>query len=90
MKPESEQINQPRKLEAEMKKVVITHAKRTPIGSFNGSLSPFSASELGSIVIKSLIEESRIDVKSIDEVIMRNGLTSGMGQAPARQAAIFA
>ncbi|MBK6915640.1 MAG: acetyl-CoA C-acetyltransferase [Ignavibacteriales bacterium] len=73
-----------------MKKVVITHAKRTPIGSFNGSLSPFSASELGSIVIKSLIEESRIDVKSIDEVIMGNVLTSGMGQAPARQAAIFA
>lgn len=73
-----------------MKKVVITHAKRTPIGSFNGSLSQFSASELGSIVIKSLIEESRIDVKSIDEVIMGNVLTSGMGQAPARQAAIFA
>lgn len=73
-----------------MKKVVITHAKRTPIGSFNGSLSQFSASELGSIVIKSLIQESRIDVKSIDEVIMGNVLTSGMGQAPARQAAIFA
>lgn len=73
-----------------MKKVVITHAKRTPIGSFNGSLSQFSASELGSIVIKSLIEESRIDVKSIDEVIVGNVLTSGMGQAPARQAAIFA
>ena len=73
-----------------MKKVVITHAKRTPIGSFNGSLSQFSASELGSIVTKSLIQESRIDVKSIDEVIMGNVLTSGMGQAPARQAAIFA
>lgn len=73
-----------------MKKVVITHAKRTPIGSFNGTLSTFSASQLGSIVIKNLVEESGIDISLIEEVIMGNVLTAGMGQAPARQAAIFA
>ena len=73
-----------------MKKVVITHAKRTPIGSFNGSLNGFSAQQLGSIVIKSLLDESKIDTSKIDEVIMGNVLTAGLGQAPARQAALFA
>lgn len=73
-----------------MKKVVITHAKRTAVGSFNGSLSSFSAQQLGSIVIKSLLEESKIDSSKIDEVIMGNVLTAGLGQAPARQAALFA
>ena len=73
-----------------MKKVVITHAKRTPIGSFNGSLNSFSAQQLGSIIIKSLLDESKIDSSKIDEVIMGNVLTAGLGQAPARQAALFA
>jgi acetyl-CoA C-acetyltransferase len=73
-----------------MKKVVITHAKRTPIGSFNGILSSFSAPQLGSIAIKALLEESKIDKNLIDEVIFGNVLTAGLGQAPARQAAIFA
>lgn len=73
-----------------MKKVVITHAKRTPIGAFNGTLSSLTAPQLGSIVIKSLIEESGLDISLIDEVIMGNVLTAGLGQAPARQAAIFA
>lgn len=73
-----------------MKKVVITHAKRTPVGSFNGSLSSFSAQQLGSFVIKSLLEESKIDANKIDEVIMGNVLAAGLGQAPARQAALFA
>jgi acetyl-CoA C-acetyltransferase len=73
-----------------MKKVVITHAKRTPIGSFNGSLSSFSAPQLGSIAINAVLEESKIDKILIDEVIMGNVLTAGLGQAPARQAAIFA
>ena len=72
-----------------MKKVVITHAKRTPIGSFNGSLSSLSSPQLGSTVIKSLIYESKIDTGIIDEVIMGNVLTAGLGQAPARQAAIL-
>ncbi len=73
-----------------MKKVVITSAKRTPIGSFNGSLSSFSAAKLGSIAIKAVVDDSRIDVDLIDEVIMGNVLTAGQGQAPARQAAIYA
>ena len=73
-----------------MKKVVITNAKRTAIGAFNGVLSSFSAPQLGAAVIKALIDESKIDPGVVDEVIMGNVLTSGLGQAPARQAAIFA
>jgi len=73
-----------------MKKVVITSAKRTPIGSFGGALSTLSASQLGSIAIKSVIDDSGINSKLIDEVIFGNVLTAGQGQAPARQAAIFA
>ena len=73
-----------------MKKVVITHAKRTPIGAFNGSLSNFSATQLGSIVIKALLDEYGIKPENIDEVIMGNVITAGLGQAPARQAAVFA
>ena len=73
-----------------MKKVVITNAKRTPIGAFNGSISSLTAPQLGSIVIKSLIEESGIDSAIVDEVIMGNVLAAGLGQAPARQAAIYA
>ncbi|MGE5353485.1 MAG: thiolase family protein [Acidobacteriota bacterium] len=73
-----------------MKKVVITHAKRTPIGSFNGALSSFSAPQLGSLAIKALLDESNLDKNLVDEVIMGNVLTAGLGQAPARQAAIFA
>jgi acetyl-CoA C-acetyltransferase len=73
-----------------MKKIVITSAKRTPVGSFNGALSSLSAAQLGSIVIKSLIDDTKIDVNLVDEVIMGNVLTAGQGQAPARQAAIYA
>lgn len=73
-----------------MKKVVITSARRTPIGSFNGSLSSLSASQLGSIAIKAILDESKISSDIIDEVILGNVLTAGIGQAPARQAAIFA
>jgi len=73
-----------------MKKVVITSAKRTPIGSFGGSLSSLSAGQLGSIAIKGILEDSKISPDLIDEVIMGNVLTGGQGQAPARQAALFA
>lgn len=73
-----------------MKKVVITHAKRTPIGSFNGALSGFSAPQLGSLAIKAVLEESGLDKNIVDEVIMGNVLTAGLGQAPARQASIYA
>jgi len=73
-----------------MNKVVITSAKRTAVGSFNGSLASKSAAQLGSEAIKAIIEDSKIDVNIIDEVIMGNVLTAGLGQAPARQAALFA
>lgn len=69
---------------------VIVAAKRTPIGAFNGSLSTFSAAELGSFVIKSVLETSGISADQVDEVIMGNVLNAGMGQAPARQAALKA
>ena len=73
-----------------MKKVVITSAKRTPIGSFGGSLASLSAGKLGSIAIKGILEDSKISPDLIDEVIMGNVLTGGQGQAPARQAVLFA
>lgn len=69
---------------------VILSASRTPIGAFMGSLSSFSAPELGSIAIKSAVEKSGISTDDIQEVIMGNVLTGGVGQAPARQAAIYA
>ena len=73
-----------------MKKVVITSAKRTAIGSFNGALASFSSGQLGSFAIKAILEDSKIDPLQIDEVIMGNVLMGGQGQAPARQSAIFA
>ncbi len=73
-----------------MNKVVITSAKRTPIGALSGSLSSLSAAKLGSIAIKGVIEDSKIDPSEVDEVIFGNVLTGGQGQAPARQAAIYA
>ena len=68
----------------------IISAKRTPIGSFQGLLSSFKAPELGSMVIKAILSENNLDKEDIDEVILGNVLSSGIGQAPARQAAIFA
>lgn len=73
-----------------MKKVVIVSAKRTAVGSFGGSLSGFTAAQLGSFAIKGVLEESNIQHDLVDEVIMGNVLTAGQGQAPARQAAIYA
>jgi acetyl-CoA C-acetyltransferase len=73
-----------------MKKIVITSAKRTPIGSFGGSLSAFTAAQLGSFAIKGVLDDSKTEPEQIDEVIMGNVLTAGTGQAPARQAALFA
>jgi|SRR3990172_103952 len=70
---------------------VILSAVRTPSGKFQGSLSSFTANQLGSIVIKSLIERSGLNkLDDISEVIMGNVVSAGLGQAPARQAAIKA
>jgi len=73
-----------------MKKSVIVSAVRTPVGSFLGSLSSVPAPRLGGIAIKEAIKRAGIDASNIDEVIMGNVLTGGEGQAPARQAMIYA
>ena len=70
--------------------VLIIDGKRTPVGSFNGGLSTINAPELGAVVIKELVNNSQIDPYQIDEVIMGNVLSAGLGQAPARQAALRA
>lgn len=73
-----------------MKKAVIVSAKRTAVGSFNGALAAYSSAQLGSFAIKSILEDSKIDPTIIDEVIMGNVLMAGQGQAPGRQAALYA
>jgi acetyl-CoA C-acetyltransferase len=73
-----------------MRDVVIASACRTPIGSFNGSLSQLSAPRLGSIVIREAVRRAGLKPDRINEVIMGCVLSGGVGQAPARQAAIFA
>ncbi len=71
-----------------MGKPVIVDAIRTPIGRFMGGLSSFTAPQLGAKVIKSVIERNKLDAEAIDEVIMGCVLQAGLGQNPARQAAI--
>lgn len=71
------------------KKVVIVSAARTPIGSFLGALSTVPAPKLGAIAIKGALEKINLDPKEVDEVLMGNVVQAGVGQAPARQAAIF-
>ena len=73
-----------------MKDVVIVSAVRTPMGSFGGSLSSVSATKLGSVAIKGAIEKSGLSLDDIQEVFMGNVLQANLGQAPARQAAMFA
>lgn len=73
-----------------MRDVVIVAAGRTAVGSFNGSLAPLKASDLGTTVIKGLLERSGISAEQIDEVILGQVLTAGCGQNPARQASINA
>ena len=72
------------------KDVVITGVARTPMGSFQGVLSTMSAPSLGSIAIQAAIKESNLKPEDVDDVIMGCVLPAGMGQAPARQAAIGA
>lgn len=73
-----------------MQDVVIVAATRTPIGSFHGALAPLSAVELGSMVIRSLLEKTNLAPEQIDEVILGQVLTAGCGQNPARQTALRA
>ena len=73
-----------------MKEVVIVSAVRTPVGSYLGSLSSLKATELGAIVIKEAVKRAGIKPEDVSEVIMGCVLPAGLGQAPARQAAIYA
>jgi acetyl-CoA C-acetyltransferase len=73
-----------------MREVVIVSALRTPIGSFGGSLSGFSATQLGGIAIKAAVSKSGIEPGDVQEVYMGNVLSASLGQAPATQAAKFA
>jgi len=72
------------------KEVVIVSAVRTPIGSFLGSLSTISAPKLGAIAIKGALEKINLNPEMVEEVLMGNVVQAGTGQAPARQAAIYA
>jgi len=73
-----------------MKEVFIISTARTPIGSVSGSLASLTATKLGSVAIKAAVEKAGIDANEVQEVFMGNVLNAGSGQAPARQAAIFA
>jgi acetyl-CoA C-acetyltransferase len=72
-----------------MEEVVIVSALRTPVGKFQGALSPLTAQQLGAIVVRELVRETGLDPALIDECIMGNVLPAGLGQNPARQAALF-
>jgi len=74
----------------EKKEVYIVSAVRTPIGSFGGSLAGFSATQLGGFVIKEALTRAGITGEQVDEVYMGNVLSANVGQAPARQASLFA
>src|SRR5690606_26187624 len=79
-----------RKSQFNMKEVYIVSAVRTPIGSFNGSLSTVPATQLGATAIKAALSKIKLDAAEVDEVLMGCVLQAGLGQAPARQAAIYA
>jgi acetyl-CoA C-acetyltransferase len=72
------------------KDIVIVSMARTPIGSFLGSLSSIPAPKLGATAIKGALEKINLSPNKVDEVLMGNVLSAGLGQAPARQAAMFA
>ncbi len=69
--------------------VVIISACRTPVGKFQGSLSDFSAPQLGAIAVREAVKRAGIDPAQVDECIMGNVISAGLGQNPARQAAVF-
>src|SRR5216684_5418848 len=74
---------------AAIDEVVIISACRTPVGKFQGSLSDLAATQLGAIVVREAVKRAGIKPKLVDECIMGNVVSAGLGQNPARQAAIF-
>lgn len=75
---------------SQVRQAVIVSAVRTPIGRFLGSLASLSATQLGTVAIKEAVRRANVDPQMIDEVIMGNVVSAGLGQAPARQAAVRA
>ncbi len=71
-----------------MREPVIISAVRTPIGKFQGALKPLAATQLGSLVVRAAVERAALDPALVDEVIMGNVISAGLGQNPARQAAL--
>ena len=72
-----------------MDQIVIVSGVRTPVGKFQGSLSDVPATRLGAIVVREAVQRAQIEPSQIDECIMGNVVSAGLGQNPARQAAIF-
>jgi acetyl-CoA C-acetyltransferase len=70
--------------------VVILSGVRTPVGKFQGALSDFTAPQLGAIAVREAVKRANVDPKLVDECIMGNVVSAGIGQNPARQAALFA
>jgi acetyl-CoA C-acetyltransferase len=83
-------LEKERAKEKPMKEVVITSAARTPAGSFLGSLADIPAPKLGAVAIAEAVTRSGLGKEEVEQIIMGNVLPAGVGQAPARQAAIFA
>src|SRR5262245_65867451 len=73
-----------------MREAVILSAVRVPTGRFLGTLKGFSAPQLGALVVKEAVSRAGVDPEQVDEAIMGNVISAGLGQAPARQAAIRA
>ncbi|TCK75150.1 acetyl-CoA C-acetyltransferase [Acidipila rosea] len=71
-----------------MEEVVIVSAARTPVGKFQGTLSPLSATQLGAIAVREAVGRARLDPAQVDECILGNVVSAGLGQNPARQAAL--
>src|SRR5712671_3280358 len=71
-----------------MEDVVIISGVRTPIGKFQGSLEPLSAPQLGAIAVREAVKRAKVDPPQVDECIMGNVVAAGLGQNPARQAAL--
>jgi acetyl-CoA C-acetyltransferase len=72
-----------------LEEVVIISGVRTPVGKFQGSLSDFSATQLGAMVVREAVKRAKLDPKQVNECIMGNVVSAGLGQNPARQAALF-
>src|SRR5688572_28194631 len=68
--------------------VILKGGARTPVGRFLGGLAPLTAPQLGAVAIRAAVERAGVSVDDVDEVIMGNVVSAGVGQAPARQAAI--